>query len=865
MRKRWGLALLATFAFAACAGAPPAPVARARPAKPANVAPAAPIVEPTEPPPPLFRFGTFPEDEHVQLFALRGTPLLRVGARIFSLRAHEAKREPGLEKVLFDAAGKPWWHVLAGAFPGDLYADRVVAGATERDWPGAEVVRVTEGGLRPFGRLERASGVVHRMTVVPDGRVLVTAQQGDDFPSDVVPGLPEDGTFLRPCTFYGEPARFADGTVAVACGDRRGGPDRLLTFRPDAAPTLEEMPGIDGSSYSDLFVSPGGALHASSRHQGGIYARRPSGWVALERGAPGTLAATRDLHLERARPGAHAAVELTLHGRHLEVPASGFAHDPEGGVWALAESGLGLFHDRAPQRLVELAPSRPGAAPITTDLPVPALAARTDPGAPLVEVLDATRHLGDDGGALRIHPLVGRTFVTIDDQILYVDGDALKSDPSLQRGLGDRSSGSWGREVFGAIGGRFPESAWLPVTQLGERGNGVSILHWTGSGWTDTLPAGEQGKADRVHPLANGWSILQSLQGGFAYRYGPGLYLSLLHDDVANKVVGAGLKGLADHGVPRAVATLPDGTLFVAFADAVAAWSADGTPRPVAPLPPGTTPYGLAARSADAIHVMLHPTRAPAPEGASWSEELEAARAEGEAPAQQQRLFRYDGRAWMPETLPAHTARMQQLLLGPHGSLWVTLAESPEVLVRSSSGAWSTMRAPAHLDTIWAGPAGDVWATSGARLFHTRPLPRGFDLATVLPPRGIEQWGGYCGTVAVLVHDVPRTAPRDVSFDATIEVLRPSLGADAGKATYYEITTGGRRALLVQIVPGPESDDLDRAVVSANALLKLAEAKIPGAKPRLVCLRHHEKGALPRGVQSLRAVGGAAVPTSPAK
>jgi len=71
---------------------------------------------------------------------------------------------------------------------------------------------------------------------------------------------------------------------------------------------------------------------------------------------------------------------------------------------------------------------------------------------------------------------------------------------------------------------------------------------------------------------------------------------------------------------------------------------------------------------------------------------------------------------------------------------------------------------------------------AGAKLLHTKPLPRGFDLAAMLPPRGIEAWGGYCGTVWVFVHDVPKTTPAHFSFAETIALLRTSLGVLADKA-----------------------------------------------------------------------------------
>jgi hypothetical protein len=809
------------------------------------------------PPPPLHRFGSFPEEEEVQLFALRGTPLLRVGSRIHALGSDQAKREPGLEKVLLDDAGKPWWRVLAGAYPGDLVADRVVVapGSAGPGEPRVEVVRVTEAGPRIVGALRRPAGPVQHLTPLPDGRVLVTSQAGDGVESEIVPAAAADERILASCVFPGEAVRSGDGSVTLACADRRGGPSSLVTFRPGAAPTVEPMVGLD-NAYLSLFTAPDGVLHASDLGRGDLHARVARGWVKVERGAPGSAAEARLLQLQHRRPGGRVPVDLVHRGRRLQVDATGLARDAGGGWWALAESGLGLFHDRAPPSVVELAPPRQATGARPADLPPAARASASDPDAPLVEVLDASRHLAEGGGGLRIHPLVGRTFVSVDERLLYVDGDTLRSDPLLQRGLEDRAPPGWGREVLGAMGGRFPESAWLPITDLGERGNSVKILRWSASGWTQALSDSGGMKADRVHPLAGGWSILQSLQGGFAYSYGPGLHLSLLHDDVPRMVAGAGLAGLGDGSEPRAVVTLADGTLLVALADAVAAWSPGGEPLPMAPLPAGAAPYGLVARSISEVHVLVHPTKVPL--DASGPAHHDAMAEEAAPDPAAQRILRYDGATWSTEVLPARTARLRGLRLGPRGSLWVMLEKSPELLVRSSSGAWTTRRAPAPVDDLWAGPEGDVWAVSGSRLLHTRPLPRGFDLGAILPPPGIEEWGPSCASVAVLVHDVPRTAPASLSHAATIGLLAPSLGELADRAAYLEITTpAGARALVLHLDdPASWSADAARVVASATAAMRVAEARIAGARPRLVCLRSVDPSAPPRGVRSLRHVGG---------
>jgi len=147
---------------------------------------------------------------------------------------------------------------------------------------------------------------------------------------------------------------------------------------------------------------------------------------------------------------------------------------------------------------------------------------------------------------------------------------------------------------------------------------------------------------------------------------------------------------------------------------------------------------------------------------------------------------------------------------------------------------------------------------------HTKPLPGGFDLDAVLPPRGIEQWGRACGTVSVLLHDVPRTAPKAVSFTATIDLLRPTLQELADGAAYYEVTSGGKRSLVVRL-EAPTSWSGAQIEARAAAIMKAAEANIPGAKPRLLCLRDLGQPTLPRGVQSIRFVGGKPAPKAVVK
>jgi hypothetical protein len=115
---------------------------------------------------------------------------------------------------------------------------------------------------------------------------------------------------------------------------------------------------------------------------------------------------------------------------------------------------------------------------------------------------------------LAIYSMRGRTFIAVQDVLFYVDGDALKTDGALRRGISDTPEpSSWGvgGVHLGAMGGHWPDAAWAQVNDFGERSFAGHFLRWNGEEWVDAIDAGYSvGVATRVLPLASGWSLVST-------------------------------------------------------------------------------------------------------------------------------------------------------------------------------------------------------------------------------------------------------------------------------------------------------------------------------------------------------------------
>jgi hypothetical protein len=435
-----------------------------------------------------------------------------------------------------------------------------------------------------------------------------------------------------------------------------------------------------------------------------------------------------------------------------------------------------------------------------------------------------------------LQPMRGRTFVTIGDVLFYVDGDALKSDPALQRGLSDLPRPGLEAVGLGAMGGHWPDAAWLEVSFRGARSFEASFRRWTGSSWDPGRVA--DGIVTQILPLADGWAVAVT-RSAWSGSGSPLPWLSMVHPRHA---LPMRYLGRAD-----SVATLPDGTLFAASKGRVDRWGPDGkrAPMPV-PVPANDeetpTSCSIVALSPKAVFVLetFDEQRAGA---TGWKPTKDR-------PEPAPELRRFDGERWFVERPP--TPLPSRIFAGPRGTLWVAHAE--ELYERASDGAWTQLEVPARIDGVWIASDDDVWATSGAnRLLHTRPLPGGLDLAQIVPPSAPTLWSPPCTSLTALLDELPRTSPSDVDLRPQVDRIARELGNPARGFAFYDVTVAGRRHIAARM-PAPTDENGQQGEVdltTGHALVDQAKRR-GAADARLVCMD------LPDGVKGARLVRPAA-------
>jgi hypothetical protein len=416
--------------------------------------------------------------------------------------------------------------------------------------------------------------------------------------------------------------------------------------------------------------------------------------------------------------------------------------------------------------------------------------------------------------SLSLVPMRGRTFVAIQDVLFYVEGDSLKTDPALQRGLSDLPRPRYMSLQLGAMGGHWPDAAWVQVNHFGERVYEAHFLRWNGSEWADAR-ASQDGLAVAIVPLAGAWSMVVSTSPfGWVREHDPTRSLSLLHPRWP--------PGVAAQGRVDAAAALADGTVFTARGGHVERWSAEGTRAPFAsPAPQGTAEAPVASQIV-----------AFSPSSVFLLDVPNTERREGAPKPADARLLRFDGARWHDEPLP--TPFPTKIFAGPQGALWLT--HDGELFERASDGTWTALDVPAPLEEVWAAPEGDVWATGGVKLMHTRPLPAGVDLAAIVPPGEPTQYSDACDTLTALLDELPRTAPKAHDFRAQIDALAPTIGKLAGQLAFYEVTVAGKRMLAAHRQAAVDDEAVDWTLTRKVAAALVEGAAHRGAaRARLVC------------------------------
>jgi hypothetical protein len=284
--------------------------------------------------------------------------------------------------------------------------------------------------------------------------------------------------------------------------------------------------------------------------------------------------------------------------------------------------------------------------------------------------------------------------------------------------------------------------------------------------------------------------------------------------------------GVTDLGGVDAATALPDGSVITVASGHVERWAPDGTraalPSP-APDPSSDARFvsQVVALSPTAIVVLDLP--------------VDEKRDEKPGPKPVPRLRRFDGARWWEDPMP--TPFPTRIFAGPRGALWLTYGD--ELFERAPSttdGTWTAIDTPAAIDNVWVAPGGDVWATSGAKLLHTRPLPAGLDLAAIVPPSELTRYSDACRSLTALLDELPRTAPEGHDFRAQIDALAPTIGKLAGQLAFYDVTVAGKRMLAAHRPAAEDDEAIDWTLTRKVADALVEQARRRGATgARLVC------------------------------
>jgi hypothetical protein len=350
---------------------------------PVEVAPAPePRVAELPPALALHRFAALVSGEAARIYPVRGRLLMRAGDRLFSLAHGDMHREEELELALAGPDGHLDVGSIGGRYPDELFADRRVA-AKGADPFVRQYVRLAHGKAIEIGRarheahMAAISALSNEIADIGGGRMIARVQI-ELAEADVAGWLemvpaPAGASEQAPYGFknlalpsFALVAR-ADGSVVVPW-PQSANQTRLLSWS-GAAQVAETPIVIPDERVLGMFESSSGVLflHTSA----GLYEQVSGTWRrdedAVDDAWPmidgAVLFSRDDRPWVRSATGAVAQASwptATIEGRSLAVRIADARCTREAGFWAFAADGLGLFHDRPPPALIDVAklPSR---------------------------------------------------------------------------------------------------------------------------------------------------------------------------------------------------------------------------------------------------------------------------------------------------------------------------------------------------------------------------------------------------------------------------------------------------------------------------------------------------------------------------
>jgi hypothetical protein len=380
----------------ACGGPAQAPTAPLPPVVIATTTPeAAPVptpheiaaeLPPAEPPVvPLQRFAALVPGERADLYDVGSRLILRAGNRLFSLSPGQMRRERDLERALSDH-GELRFGAIGGEYPDALVADQLIPARGENALPRRRYVRVRRGGVTEIARAPDdawagQASQASEMVSLPGGRIVavlpfysgewtmwwlefVGGAKGAIEETLEVPDRLSSASFMRN----------PDGSRTMAGLALDGTSAPLLTWAKGARqPTRTTVTLQDGERPEALLRTTLGK--AVLRTEKALYVEAEGGWKReaiaedLTQAWPlpdgGVLMVTTAGPVVRDAQGVTTRASwpsVTVEGRKVRARFASARSTPAVGFWAIAADGLGLFHDRAPGRLVDVAAPDAGAS-----------------------------------------------------------------------------------------------------------------------------------------------------------------------------------------------------------------------------------------------------------------------------------------------------------------------------------------------------------------------------------------------------------------------------------------------------------------------------------------------------------------------
>jgi hypothetical protein len=822
---------------------------------------------PAQPLSKFYPIANWAPGTNVRLFRIGKRPILLVGTYVYSLEQGKIHRESGMDRALTNRKGKPIFTTFEGTYPDRMFAaQRTQHNANNQQKSVFAIRKVSPQGATTWATFDSMVDAVYGFVPISNNEILVELGT-EAYPEgkthyQYVSRTKKRSTIKEAVenNEQGMWIRMRSGELVLVDSKRtKSGSQHglmLTTWKtPTSTPTqrftvhesslfsgrYRLVEGADGSLFFDQASWYSGLGDAPSiEHLEGTI------WKTLE--LDNSTEKLRKTRLDLAKRFQQGATSFltTVEGRSMELGATSLAEDQQGGLWALAGEGSMLVYSQPSKNIVHLGKAirtsvnkkAPKEQPPTkteknlpkSNAPSPAITTKTQSQKitwhTIVDLDEQSSTFPDE--EMMIFPTEGRTFITIDKQILYIDGDALKSIPAMQKGVLDRPRAALEKKIqafsqIGSLGGHFPNSVWLSTSDISNRVPDHNIYHWTETGWSLVAQTHNNGITQRFLPLTDPWVLMAS---NSRYSGGSESFLSLIHPTSGQPIPGGGLVGMNGQNLGFENYTLsPDRSLFAVSNGKVLGWDPQGKRLSIPTPTTEVHPTGMVASANNNLYLLAY-----------FGKTLSSS----QIPSAVKHLAHYDGTSW--RSIPLPTSNVDKLLKGPDHSIWVSESNGGRTWEFTAPATWKPRKVPGSIAEVWQAQSGDVWALSdgGRQLWHSHPAPAGFQLSQALPEGLMERYGYGCPVFTIVLQDVPKSTAVDYPFTKQLKEVKTGLGKWGAQFLVMDATWGSKRYLLAQL---SKNDVNYEPTVEQRVkdFVKKLRRKAPGKGTKLVCVEEPKR------------------------